>query len=133
MEYGGGVEERQGHTKMGIASVVISILATVVIVILIIIAISVATPLFEGQDPAAIDPQSIQNSPEAGSLALVVVGILGSFLLYFLGFGLGLAGMFQRRRKRLFGILGAILNGLVLLAAVLLFVVGLVAGGAAAA
>lgn len=133
MEYGGAVEERRGHTKMGIASVVISILATVIVVILIIVAGSVANSLFEGQDPTTIDPQSLQNSPEASSLAVVGVGILGSFFLYLLGFGLGTAGIFQRRKKRLFGILGAVLNGLVLLAVVFLFVIGVVIGGAAGA
>lgn len=133
MEYGGGVEERRGHTKMGIASVVIAILATVLIVVLIIVAGSVASTLFQGQDPANLDPETLQNSPEAAGLAFVGFGILGSGLLYVLGFGLGMVGIFQRRRKRLFGILGAVLNGLVLLVVILLFVLGLVLGAAGGA
>ncbi|MDQ3387718.1 MAG: hypothetical protein M3475_09015 [Actinomycetota bacterium] len=134
MEYGGGgVPERQGHSKLGISSVIIAVLATFVIVILFIVAGSVASTLFESQDPAAIDPQSLQSSPEATTLAIVGIGILGSFLLYLLGLILGVAGIFQGRKKRLFGILGAVLNGLVLLAVVLLFVIGTIIGGAAGA
>ncbi len=134
MEYGGGgVPERQGHSKLGISSVIIAVLATFVIVILFIIAGSVASTLFEGQDPAAIDPQSLQNSPEATSLAIAGFGILGSFLLYLLGLILGVAGIFQGRKKRLFGILGTVLNGLVLLAVGLLFVVGIFLSAAGAA
>lgn len=134
MEYGGGgVPERQGHSKLGISSVIIAVLATFVIVILFIVAGSLASTLFESQDPAAIDPQSLQSSPEATTLAIVGIGILGSFLLYLLGLILGVAGIFQGRKKRLFGILGAVLNGLVLLAVVLLFVVGTIIGGAAGA
>lgn len=131
MEYGGGgVEERRGHTRMGIASVIIAVLATVVIVILVIVAGSVATTLFQGQDPAAIDPQTLENSPEATTLGIVGFGVFGSFLLYFVGLGLGVAGIFQSRKKRLFGILGAVSNGLVLLAVVLLIVLGLFIGAA---
>lgn len=134
MEYGGGgVPERQGHSKLGISSVIIAVLATFVIVTLFIVAGSVASTLFESQDPAAIDPQSLQSSPEATTLAIVGIGILGSFLLYLLGLILGVAGIFQGRKKRLFGILGAVLNGLVLLAVVLLFVIGTIIGGAAGA
>lgn len=134
MEYGGGgVPERQGHSKLGISSVIIAVLATFVIVILFIVAGSVASTLFESQDPAAIDPQSLQSSPEATTLAIVGIGILGSFLLYLLGLILGVAGIFQGRKKRLFGILGAVLNGLVLLTVVLLFVIGTIIGGAAGA
>ena len=133
MEYGGGgADGRLGHTRMGIASVIIAVLATVLIVILVIVAGSVATSLFQGQDPAAIDPQSLENSPEATSLAIVGFGVLGSFLLYFVGLGLGVAGIFQRRKKRIFGILGAVFNGLVLLAVVMLFVVAFVVGAAGA-
>lgn len=131
MEYGGGgVEERWGHTRMGIASVVIAVLATVLIVVLIIVVGSVATSMFQGQDPATIDPQSVQDSPEAAGLAAAGFGILGGFLLYFVGLVLGVAGIFQRRKKRLFGILGAVFNGLVLLAILLLIVLSLFLGAA---
>jgi hypothetical protein len=76
------------------------------------------------QDPQSIDPQSLQDSPALAGLAAVGLGILGSIAFYLLGLVLGVAGFIQRRRKRLFAVLGAVFNGIVLL-----LVVGLVAFG----
>ena len=88
---------------MGIASFFLSILtislALIVLVLLLIGAVS------EGKT--------------TGPLTILLgVGILSSPvilpLMYLVTFGLGVAGVIQRRRKRLFAILGTILSGLVL-------------------
>ena len=49
-------------------------------------------------------------------------------LLTVVSFGLGVAGLIQRRCKRLFAILGTILNGLVVLGVITLFVLGFALG-----
>ena len=114
MEHGGaGREDR--HSRMGIASLVIAILAIIAIVLFFVISVSVASSAV-GNDPQSFDPTSIdQNSPLASTFALLGLGLIGSVLLTVVGFGLGVAGLIQRRRKRLFAILGTIFNGLVVL------------------
>ena len=48
-------------------------------------------------------------------LVLIAFGGLGGPLVHFVGLGIGIGGAFQRERKRLFGILGIVLNGILLL------------------
>jgi hypothetical protein len=129
MEHGGpvrvGSERENRHSRMGIASFVISILSTVLVVTLFIIAAVIGASAFGNvQDPQSIDPQSLQDSPALVGLAAVGLGMLASIAFYLLGLGLGVAGIIQRRRKRFFAVLGAIFNGIVLL-----LIVGLVAFG----
>jgi hypothetical protein len=113
---------------MGVASFVISILTTVLVVTLFIVAAVIGASAFgDVQDPQSIDPQSLQDSPALAGLAAVGLGMLASIAFYLLGLGLGLAGIIQRRRNRLFAVLGAVFNGIVLL-----LILGLVAFGVVA-
>lgn len=129
MERGGaGREDR--HSRMGIASLVIAILAIIAIVLFFIIGVSVASAEIGG-DPQSFDPSSIdENSPLATTFALLGLGFVGSVLLTVVGLGLGVAGLIQLRRKRLFALLGTIFNGLVVLVVIALFVLGFALGGA---
>jgi hypothetical protein len=73
--------------------------------------------------------RNLEDSPgTAGVLGVVGFGILASPLLYLLGAALGVAGLVQRRRKRLFAVLGTVFNAAIffglLVLAVLLAVVG---------
>ncbi len=135
MEYG-EVGRENRHSRMGIASFVISIL-----VVVAILALVVGGPLLisssEGFDPQSFDPadpQSVDLSdPAIIALQVVGLGFIVGVLLSFVGLGLGLAGVIQRRRKRLFAVIGAVLNGLVVLGVLSLVVLGVVLGGAAGA
>ncbi len=135
MEYG-EVGRENRHSRMGIASFVISIL-----VVVAILALVVGGPLLisssEGFDPQSFDPadpQSVDLSdPAVIALQVVGLGFIVGVLLSFVGLGLGLAGVIQRRRKRLFAVIGAVLNGLVVLGVLSLVVLGVVLGGAAGA
>ena len=109
---------------MGIASFVIAILATVVLVALFVVGGIVAASAFENLDPQALDPESVQNSPAFAGLALIGIGVFGCLVLYVVGLGLGIAGLIQGMRKRLFSVLGTALNGLVLFICVALFALG---------
>lgn len=134
MEYGGmergGAGREDRHSRMGLASLVIAVLAIIAIVLFFVISVSVASSAV-GNDPQSFDPTSIdQNSPLASTFALLGLGLIGSVLLTVVGFGLGVAGLIQRRRKRLFAILGTILNGLVVLSVLTLFVLGFALGAA---
>lgn len=127
MEQGGAGRENR-HSRMGIASFIIAILTTVLIVVLFIIAGVIGASVFSGADPGSIDPQSIQDSPAFAGLALVGIGFIVGIGLFLVGLVLGLIGIFQRRRKRLFAVLGTIFNGLAVLAVVAVVVIGLVVG-----
>ena len=133
MEHGGPVrvdgERENRHSRMGIASFVIGIFAFVVMVVLFVVFGVLLSSVLEGVDPQTVDPESLQDSPGAIGLGLVAIGIIGTLLLYLVGLALGIAGIFQRRRRRLFAVLGTVGNGIVLLAFVVLIVLGVALGG----
>lgn len=134
MEYGEGGRENR-HSRMGIASFVLAIL-----VVVATLALVVGAPLLlsstDALDPQSFDPanpQSIDLSNPA-IIALQVIGLafIVSVLLSFVGFGLGIAGLIQRRRKRIFAVIGAVLNGLVIAGVVVLILLAVAVGGPAA-
>ena len=118
---------------MGITSFIIAILATVLIVVLIIVTGTLTAQALQGLDPQNATPQQVQESlqdSQAGTvLALAGIGIFVCLFLYLLGIGLGIAGLVQGRRKRIFAALGSIFNGGAILIFVVLILLGLVAGG----
>lgn len=133
MEYG-EVGRENRHSRMGIASFVISILVVVAILALVVGAPLVlsSTGALDAQSFDPADPQSI-DLPNETLIALQVIGFgfLGGVLLSFVGLGLGIAGMVQRRRRRLFAIIGTVLNGLVVLGVLALILLVVVAGASA--
>lgn len=124
---------RTGHSRMGVASFVIAILATVAIVALIIITGALTAQALEGVNPQNTNPQELQerlqDSQAATWLALAGTGVFVCLFLYLVGLGLGIAGSVQGQRKRLFAVLGAVFNGGAILVFVVLTLFGLVAGG----
>ena len=129
----GGVPEGENkHSRMGIASFVIAILSVVAIVALFVVAGFLVAQLSQSVDFQNANPQELQrdlqNQPGFIGLALAGIGIFVTLLVSLVGFALGVAGMIQGRRKKLFAILGTVFNGLVLLAFILLFLLCLLAG-----
>ena len=61
---------------------------------------------------------------------VLALGILGSLLVTVVALVLGVVGMLQRRRRRLFALLGTAISAVVLLVASYGFLWGLVAGAA---
>ena len=128
------VSERAGHSRLGIASFIIAILATVIIVVGVVVVASFSGQVI-GPDPQSLTPQDIQQNLENSPGATAALGVAGiSFivgpLLYLLGLALGVAGLIQRRRRKLFSWLGTVLNVLPLLAIVGLFVLSAVLSSA---
>jgi hypothetical protein len=129
----GGTPAREKHSKLGVTSLAIAALATVGIVALFVIAAVVGASALGGTEPQNLDPRSIQNSPAFAEFALVGLGLLACIILYCVGLVLGLVGIFQRRRKRLYAILGTVANGLAVLAIVSLLVLGAIGASVGAA
>ena len=107
------------HSRLGIASFVIS----AIFAIAIFVAFAYAGYL-EATTPGGMD----EESPEA-----IVVGLFVIFCSFGLivGLGLGIAGLFTRQRRKVFPILGTILSALVLLGACGLVGIGLAMEAAA--
>jgi hypothetical protein len=100
------------HSGLGIASLVIAVLAGVGLLALFTIAGIMAEEAGGDLD---------ENSPKVMLLGVFAIGGLGLALL---GAALGLAGVLQKGRKKLFGTLGLVINALVLLGSLGLMCVG---------
>jgi len=108
-----GAGEAQKHASLGIASFVLSILSG-----LGVFGTVVTAGVLEASNPAGVD--------ETSGVA-VVVGLL-IFLFFFLqlvAIGLGIGGLFQTGRKKLFSILGIVFSGAALFGVLGLMFIGL--------
>ena len=108
--------EPQKHSGLGIASFVTSVVSCVLIFILIMIAGAI-----ELSTPGGMDEESA---------AAIIVGLC---LFLFLGFavlalGLGIGGLIQKDRKKIFAILGTVLATFVLLGSLFIVIVGIAMG-----
>jgi len=138
-EHGGptGVTaDRSGQSRLGIASLVIAVLATVLLVVLLVVIFNVAGGLLGGADPSTVTRQDLQRNMEQNPDTAGVLGVLGfglavTPLLYVLGAALGIAGLVQKQRGRLFAVLGTTFNALILLGLLLLLLFGAVLATAA--
>lgn len=104
------------HSGPGIASLIVSILAGIWLFILLIIA-----GLVENSTPGGMDPESIEA-------LLIGLGMMAAGAAGFVGLGLGVVGLVQSQRQRLYPILGSILSGGLLLACTGLMLLGLIIG-----
>ena len=138
MEHGGPTRvtaERSGQSRLGIASFVIAILTTVLLVVLFVVIFNAAGQLLGNADPQNVTPQDLQRNLEdnpgaTGLLGVAGFGLAATPLLYVLGAALGIAGLVQKRRGRLFAVLGTVFNGLILLGLLVLILFGAVLGTA---
>ena len=104
------------HSGLGIASFAVALLAGVLAVAMIGVATYFAASLQEEFDDEA--PQAIA----------VGLGIMGSLGLAVIGAGLGIAGVAQPNRNKVFAILGLTFNALLVLSVCGLMALGLFVG-----
>ncbi len=126
---GNGTAMENTHSRMGIASFVIAILTTVLLVVLFVVISNAAGRLLGDMDPQSVTPQDLQRNMEenpgsTGVLGVAGFGLAATPLLYILGAALGIAGLVQKRRGRLFAVLGTVLNALILLGLLVLILFG---------
>jgi hypothetical protein len=106
------MEQQQQHSGLGIASFTISIVCAILLFLLFLIA-----GVMEASTPGGIDEESV----EAVMLGLFIIFLL---FLNLLAIGLGIGGLLQTERKKIFAILGSIFAALTTLLAVLLMIIG---------
>ena len=105
----------QKHSGLGIASFIISIVTGVLMFLLIAIA-----GIMESSTPGGID----ENSAEAALIGFLAIGFL---LLDLVAIGLGIGGLVQENRKKVFAILGVSFSGSTIFFTLAIMLLGLAA------
>ncbi len=100
------------HSGLGIASFVVSLLMGASEFLLIMVA-----GILETATPGGLNEES---------LAAIFIGLLviAGLFANLAGVGLGIAGLVQRDRKKVFSTLGVVFNGMIILGLVLLLIIG---------
>lgn len=109
--------ETQKHSRLGIASFVIGLVSLIIFCLAIVLAFGY------GVSVASSSPsvQSLEASPTILAFGLMM---LFSPFLGLVGAVLGFVAVFQKDKKKLFGILGIVVNLLIVLAFCALLVIG---------
>ncbi len=109
------VQPSQKHSGIGITSFVISIVAAIAIFVVFVIA-----GILEASTPGGLDEKS-------AAAIITGLGIIALILVDIVALGLGIAGLFQRERIKLFAILGAVFSFATVGCTIVLIVLGLIA------
>jgi hypothetical protein len=119
MDYAQPYPVAQGHSKLGIASLILSLgtalLYCLVTIVMVVMIGDMATTI-QDQDPNVIAEQlqSGELNEVMIPLMLFAVCALGSPVISIVGLGLGIAGLFQKDKQKVFPILGTVLSSLLL-------------------
>lgn len=100
------------HTGIGIASFITATVTMVLVFMVIVIA-----GVVEVSTPGGLN----EESPEAVIIGLVIIFL---FVLLFVSFGLGIAGLFQKESKKVFPILGVVFSLITFWGTIALAVIG---------
>lgn len=106
------VAPEKKHSGFGIASFIMSLVTGFLMFVVIGIA---------GYLEMSTEGGLNEESPQA---VLVGLGLLGTGLLVLLGFGFGIAGSFQSDRKKVFAILGVVINVVIIAGTLGLMIIG---------
>jgi hypothetical protein len=104
------------HSGFGVASFILSISVG----LLMFLAIAVAG-MMQVATPGGLDPQSIQ-------MILVGLSIIALLFLDIVAVVLGIFGLFQKERKKVFAVFGTIFSSATLILTIALIIVGLIMG-----
>ena len=108
--------EEQKHSRLGIASFITSIVSGILIFIVIVIA-----GVIEESTPGGMD----EESAGAAMVGFAAIALLSAELV---ALGLGIAGLLQKERKKIFAILGVVFSAVTFVLVILLMILGLAMG-----
>lgn len=109
------MEDRK-HSGLGIASFVTGIISGICLFLLIVIA-----GVMEASTPGGID----EDSAGAVMVGLFLFAFMGAALV---ALGLGIGGLLQKERKKIFAILGTIVSAVPLVGTIFIMMLGLAMG-----
>jgi hypothetical protein len=101
------------HSGLGIASFITGAAVILMTVLVIILAVAV---------------RGNRGNRETAEMVWVMLGLIvcGGLVASLVGLGLGVGGLFQEDRNRTMAVIGVVLNGLMLIAAVAFVLIGMV-------
>jgi hypothetical protein len=109
----------QGHSKIGMASLILSlgtVLLYCLVFVLLIAMVGNEAATFQNQDPNVIAEQL--QSGELNDIMIPVVLFVACFfsspIISLVALGLGIGGLFQKDKSKVFPILGTVLSGVLL-------------------
>lgn len=112
------------HSGLGIASFIISLVAIILIIVGISIITSTSADIPDTQDPDILAEEIQQIVEDYPEIAIAfLIGIFGFFVM-FIGAILGIISLFNKQRKKLYPILGTIINGLPILFIIISLMIG---------
>lgn len=116
-----------GHSRLGIASLIIGIIAGLVTVAGFVVAgfVYMQHPEIENLQ---VEPGQPPPPELIGPIFAMMCPVCSGVMLALLGLILGIVGISMRGRIKLFAIIGTIINGLILLGFAALIVIGSLAG-----
>jgi hypothetical protein len=100
------------HSGFGIASFILSIVTGILVFLAVITA-----GVMEASTPGGINEESI------GAIVLGLV-LIALFILDLTALGLGIGGLVQKDRKKVFAVLGTAFSGVTIAGTVLLMIIG---------
>jgi len=100
------------HSGFGISSLIISSISGIAIFVIFVVA-----AVMEVSTPGGI---------EGNPMGAIIVGssIIGMIILSLLALGLGICGLFQKERKKIFPIIGTVFSSFTVLSILSLMIVG---------
>ena len=101
------------HSGLGVASFSVALVVLILTFIIVVIA-----GVMEASTPGGMDENS-------AAVMMVGFGVIGMLLANVVAFGLGIGGIFQRDRKKLYAILGMTFSMLTFVGTVALILLGL--------
>jgi len=110
------------HSGLGIASFVISLVCLLSIIFFVIVAVGSVVSLADVYNGGVLDSSTIME--KAPMLVVSSFIILATMFVNLVGLILGIIGLVMKNRKKVFAIIGTILNGLVVGGVLLLSVIG---------
>ena len=108
--------EEQKHSGLGIASFITSIVSGIFIFLFIVVA-----SVMEASTPGGMD----EESAGAVTVGLSLIACMGAS---FIALGLGIGGLLQKERKKIFAILGTVFSAVSLVGTIFLVIIGLAMG-----
>lgn len=124
------------HSGLGITSFILSLVAIASTIIGIIVMVSSMLSIDMGtlelmKDAEYIESQLLAGDSLSSNLIGVVIGafvMLGSCFFAFLGIIFGIISLFMKQRKKMFGILGTVFNGLLLVVGFFFLIISIASG-----
>ncbi|OWA34631.1 hypothetical protein B9G55_15530 [Saccharibacillus sp. O16] len=102
------------HSGLGIASFVLALVGILLFIVSIIAIIGTVASVIDSSG-GIVDPETLNSSGLAMAVGAGGLGLLGAAILNLIGVILGIVGLVMKNRKKVFAIIGTILNGICVL------------------